>query len=265
MKEMQKVMITVLLVVSCMINLAAAAEMSVSQQPTDVEIGDTFTVDVTVDPMGDAIYAAQYDLSFNANILSATAQTEGDFLSHGGAETWVVMNTIDNDIGKMTYGETRLGDPERGSAESGVLASITFEVIGDGISDLTLSNVDYEYSTESEPEPSEEPPDDGEPEHYDAGELDNHRSSGSSGFTAAPPATTATPTTESPTAPDDEVDSDPTPPTAETRVIPTTEPTVTPTKASAPNAPSQPESKTPGFEAASLIMVLLYLIKRRGE
>jgi uncharacterized protein involved in high-affinity Fe2+ transport len=259
MKEMQKVIITVLLVVSCMINLAAAAEMSVSQQPTGIEIGDTFTVDVTVDPMGDGIYAAQYDLSFNANILSATTQTEGDFLGQNGAETWVVMNTIDNDIGKMTYGETRLGDPERGSAESGVLASITFEVIGAGISDLTLSNVDYEYSTESEPEPSEEPPDDGEPEHYDAEELDNHRSSGSSNFAAAPAATAATPT-----AADDTVDSTT---AAEAGSAPTTEPTgvVTPTKAATPNAPAQPGFKAPGFEAASLIMVLLYLIKRRGE
>ena len=259
MKEMQKVIIMVLLVVSCMINLAAAAEMSVSQQPTDVEIGDTFTVDVTVDPMGDAIYAAQYDLSFNANILSATAQTPGDFLSQGGTETMVPMNTIDNTIGKMTYSETRLGDPESGATESGVLASITFEVIGDGISDLTLSNEVYAYSDEPEPEsdPNEGRPTDGEPD--DAEELDNHESSGSSNFVAAP-ATTATPTTT-----DDVVGSDPTPPAAETGVVPTTEPTATPTKVAAPDAPSQPGSKTPGFEAASLIIVLLYLIKRRGE
>jgi hypothetical protein len=263
MKEMQKVMIMVLLVVSCMINLAAAAEMSVSPQPTNVEIGNTFTVDVTVDPMGDEIYAAQYDLSFNANILGATAQTPGDFLSQGGTETMVPMNTIDNTVGKMTYSETRLGDPESGATESGVLASITFEVIGDGISDLTLSNEVYAYPEEPEPDPTEGRPTDGEPD--DAEELDNHGSSGSSNFAAAPAATTATPTTEPPTVTDDEVDSDSTPPAAEAGVMPTTKPTpaVTSTKAASPQAPSQSGFKTPGFEAASLVVVLLYLIRRR--
>lgn len=262
MKEIQKAMITVLLV-ACMVSLAAAAEMSVSPQPTGIGIGDTFTVDVTVDPMGDEIYGAQYDLLFDSSILSATTPTQGDFLSQNGAETFVVVNKIDNSVGKVIYSETRL-DFENGVSTSGTLSSITFEVIGDGTSDLALDNIVYvtpDNFIESEPEPGEEPPDDGEPEnYYDAPEEpDNHESSGSSNFAAASAATTATPATE-----DDTVDSTT---AAEAGSAPTTEPTgvVTPTKAATPNAPAQPGFKAPGFEAASLIMVLLYLIKRRGE
>ena len=53
MKEIQKVMITVLLVISCMINLAA--------------------------------------------------QAEGHFPGQNGAETFAVVNTIDNTIGEVAY------------------------------------------------------------------------------------------------------------------------------------------------------------------
>ena len=263
MKEIQKVMITVLLACSCVIGLAAADPvMTVSQQPTDIELGNTFTVNVTVDPMGYAIYAAQYDLYFDNNILSATDQTRGAFLSQDGATTFESQNKINNTIGKIMYGETILTG-ENGVTTPGILASITFEVIGDGgTSDLKLENVvlsDPDLKEIGDNEAEDEPPDDGEPEHYDAlEEPDNHESSGSSNFAAAPTATT-----ESSTATDDKVDSDSTPPTAEAEVIPTTEPTATATEAAPPNAPAQPESKAPGFEAASLIVVLLYLIKRR--
>ena len=262
MKEIQKAMITVLLVVSCMISLAAAAEMSVSQQPTGIGIGDTFTVDVTVDPMGDEIYGTQYDLLFDSSILSATTQTQGDFLSQNDAETFVVVNKIDNSVGKVTYSEIRV-DFENGVRTSGTLSSITFEVIGDGISNLALDNIVHvtpDDFIKSEPEPSEEPPDDDEPEHYDAlEEPDDPESSGSSNFAAAPAATAATPT-----AADDTVDSTT---AAEAGSAPTTGPTgvVTPTKAATPDMPSQSGFKAPGFEAVSLVVVLLYLVKRIGR
>jgi len=264
MKEMRKAMTTVLLIVLCTVNLTAAdpvMSVSPSQQPTDIAINDTFTVDVTVDPMGDEVYAAQYDLFFDAGILSAATPTQGDFLSQDGDTTLVFMNTIDNTIGKIVYCETRTG--ENGVTTPGTLSSITFTVIGDGISDLTLSDAEcVPEPTDTDDGSDEEPTDDGDHESPDTEESDNHESSGSSNFAAAPRAT-HTPTTESPTITDD--DTDPTPP-AEAGVIPTTEPTsaVQPTEAATPQAPSQSGFKTPGFEAASLIMVLLlYLIKRR--
>jgi hypothetical protein len=133
--------------------LAADPVMSVSQQPVDAGLSDTFTVEVTVDPAGGEIYAAQYDLRFDPTILRAIGQMQGNFLSHGGVETYMVLNTINNTTGKIEYGETRLGDPEivGGATEPGVLASINFEVIGDGMSTLMLSDVLFDDLSEYEP------------------------------------------------------------------------------------------------------------------
>jgi len=133
--------------------LAADPVISVSQQPIDAGLSDTFTAEVTVDPAGGEIYAAQYDLRFDPSILRAIGQMQGNFLSQGGVETHNVVNTINNTTGKIEYGETILGDPEivGGATEPGVLASINFEVIGDGMSTLTLSEVLFDDLSEYEP------------------------------------------------------------------------------------------------------------------
>jgi len=148
MKEMRKAILTILLVCSSLVAMAAAdPAMTVSEQPTDIAIGKTFVADVVVDPAGDEIYAAQYNLRFDPTILKAINQMQGTFLSHGGVETIVapIPDKINNIIGKVQYAETRLGDPDAvgGATEPGVLASVIFEVIGEGVSTLTLSDVEY--------------------------------------------------------------------------------------------------------------------------
>jgi len=124
--------------------IAADPVMSVTQQPTGLAVNDTFTAEVIVDPMCSVIYDVRYELSFNPTILRASEPIPGDFLSQGNAETnWELM--INNTIGKIGYRETILGGQEDvdGATKPGVLASIDFEVIGDGISPLTLSDVEY--------------------------------------------------------------------------------------------------------------------------
>jgi PGF-CTERM protein len=89
---------------------------------------------------GSEIFGADCKLQFDNTILNATSQTGGTFLGQGGANTIEVQNSIDNDVGIVKYGETRMGDPDViGSAtEKGVLATITFEAIGSGTCDLEL-------------------------------------------------------------------------------------------------------------------------------
>ena len=84
----------VLLIGVCQISLAAASSISISQQviPT-ISIGEEFTVDIMVEPDGsDEIYGAQYDLTFNNDILEAIDQTKGTFLSQDGANTIEIIN-----------------------------------------------------------------------------------------------------------------------------------------------------------------------------
>ena len=129
-----------LLIGLCQIGLAAESSVSVSPQTISASPGDVFTIDIVVDPADSGVYGAQYELHFDKNVLKATSQNKGTFLSHGGADTIEVMNNINNTIGKIEYGETRIGDPKTvgGASEGGVLASVTFEAIGAGTSDIRL-------------------------------------------------------------------------------------------------------------------------------
>lgn len=114
--------------------------MSVSPASMQNLQGDTFTIKIMVDPKGEKIYAVQYDLYFDKNLLKATSQTKGTFLCQDGRDTVEVKNEINSSTGKIEYGETRTG--KSGITNSGVVASISFEVVGDsGTSDLKLGDV----------------------------------------------------------------------------------------------------------------------------
>jgi len=130
-----------LLMLLCL-TTATSATPKISVYPSSIKAspGENFTIEIRIDPNGAEIYAVQYDLYFNPNILNATSQSQGTFLSKDGATTSVLINKINNTIGKIEYGETRI-DVKKGVKEAGVLSSISFEVIGTGRSGLNLSNV----------------------------------------------------------------------------------------------------------------------------
>ena len=115
----------------------SASAQTISIDPGNIEAnqGDSFTIDIKVDPEGTEISGAQYVLYFDSKILNATLQTRGSFL---GGNTLSVE--IDNLNGTVDYGEYKTGGS--GLTNPGVLASVTFEVIGSsGTSYLKLSDV----------------------------------------------------------------------------------------------------------------------------
>lgn len=135
----------VIAAVICMSTQAgyAAAGPVISVEPTYTAIsqGDTFTVNITIDPDGIEIYGAQYNLYFNNSLLKAMSQNKGAFLSQDGAITNVYKNNINNTIGRVLYSETRMGT-DIGVTTSGALTTITFEVIGKPeIGELRLDTV----------------------------------------------------------------------------------------------------------------------------
>jgi len=130
-----------LMIVFCQNGIAAGSSVSVSPQTITASVGEIFTIDIIVDSAGSDVYGAQYELYFDNTVLSAATQTQGTFLSQDGASTNVIVDTIDNTIGKVVYGETRLGPDVGGVTGSGIIASITFETIKSGTSALTLSYV----------------------------------------------------------------------------------------------------------------------------
>ncbi len=130
----------------CQTGVATESMVSISPQTMTVSQGDTFTLDVVVDPAGNEVYRAECTLHFDTAMLKANDQSGGTFLSSDGAETVEMLNGINNAVGKIEYGETIKGGVG-GATESGVLTSINFEALGPGTCDLTLEASLYDSGT----------------------------------------------------------------------------------------------------------------------
>ena len=121
---------------------ALAAQMSVEPVYQEVFQGDNITVSITVHPENSEVYGASYTLYFNTNLLNATSQVQGPFLTQDGASSTIYHNNINNNIGKIVYAESRSGTTI-GVTDPGVLTTITFQAIGDGgVSSLNLGELD---------------------------------------------------------------------------------------------------------------------------
>lgn len=121
-------------------SVSAAPTISVEPSYLNVLQGDIFTVNITLYPEGVEVMGAQYELYFNNTLLNATRQTQGTFLSQDGAGTNVFVNKINNTIGVIEYGETRVG-VDYGVTDPGILATITFRALSTGTSSLDLDKV----------------------------------------------------------------------------------------------------------------------------
>ena len=69
----------------------------------DVSMGEEFSVDIVIEPGGDEVYAAQYELTFDTASLEFVSQTAGDFLSQDGANTVEVVNVLNSESQKLEY------------------------------------------------------------------------------------------------------------------------------------------------------------------
>jgi hypothetical protein len=119
---------------------AAAGPTTISiSAPSQVEPGETFTIDIAVTP-GEEIAGVQFDIAYNGPLVIADDVQEGNLLSQAGASTYFNQGTTGTGaiIGVagviITPGETVSG--------AGIFATITFTAGTGGDSCLfTLSNV----------------------------------------------------------------------------------------------------------------------------
>jgi hypothetical protein len=142
MKLKETCLIIVTIALLCILPQSASAAPIISVDPPYLNVlqGENFTVNITVDPAGVAVMGGQYELHFNNTLLNATKQIQGTFLSQDGASTNVFVNKINNTIGQIEYGETRVG-VDYGVTNPGILATITFRALAAGTSSLNLSKV----------------------------------------------------------------------------------------------------------------------------
>jgi len=104
-----------------------------------VSIGETFTVDIVVDPDTD-IAGAQFGLSFDPSVVTANGVTEGNLLSQGGASTYFMSGIIDNVAGTITGVFGAITADGETLSQSGIFATISFTAgtaVGTSALDLT--------------------------------------------------------------------------------------------------------------------------------
>jgi hypothetical protein len=129
------------LFVPCIASADPATAVTVEPASKVVDSGETFTVDIFVDPDTD-IAMAQFSLSFDTSLVTANEVTEGNLLSQGGAPTYFMSGTIDNVAGTITGVAGAIVTPGASVSQSGTFATISFSAgTAVGTSALDLSNV----------------------------------------------------------------------------------------------------------------------------
>lgn len=114
--------------------------ISIELPNATVQPQSEFIANINVNPNGLAVYAVQYELTYDISVLKPELQLKQHLLGEFG-DTMVIINKIDHKTGKIMYAETLRGP---GSVnEAGTLASVHFTVIGESCdtSILNLSEV----------------------------------------------------------------------------------------------------------------------------
>ncbi len=121
--------------------------LSPAQQSVAMSAG-TVTYQVNVANVDDvATYG--FDLKFDPNVLEFQSAVDGPFLASSGRQVECLDAVLLGNKDTVRYGCGTIGDytPGSGAAGTGLLATLTFKVIGGGTSPLTFIKMDLEDVT----------------------------------------------------------------------------------------------------------------------
>jgi len=136
MKSWKKMLGAAVLMASC---AQAWAEPILSTVATKSGDGSTVSVAVMISNIAD-LYGYQFSLGFAPGLLKATGYAAGDFLGDAGTAMQDVAE-LDNASGLVSYAFGSLFSAVPGISGSGLLATISFSVLGAGESPLSFSDV----------------------------------------------------------------------------------------------------------------------------
>ena len=113
--------------------------ISINPQDTYISPGDTFTLDILVNPL-EAISGVETDITFDPTLLTAISVQEGDLFT--GYSTYFNNGTIDNTQGTIQDIWGVIADVGGGSTTiPGIFAQVTFTAkMASGSTPITLSN-----------------------------------------------------------------------------------------------------------------------------
>ena len=115
---------------------ADTATLSVTPVAGPISVGDTFNVEVDIAGASE-LFAHQFDLDYNASLLSFDSVVEGAFLPDAGTTFFFA---IDNGGGSVTVIDSLIG-PLTGANGDGSLALFSFTALAGGTSPLNLANI----------------------------------------------------------------------------------------------------------------------------
>lgn len=123
-----------------LVTAAPTTDVSVSD-PGEINEGEQFSINIQVDP-GEAIAGIQFDLAFDASLVTVDSVAEGSLLSQDGASTYFSSGTIDNVSGTVSGVAGAITTPGQTVSTTETFAVITMTAgTAGGTSLLTLSNV----------------------------------------------------------------------------------------------------------------------------
>lgn len=111
---------------------APATVLSVSPEAVTKEVGDTFTIEITINTGENSVVGVDLDLSFNSSVLECLTISPGGFFDDPDE----LAKNIDNQTGEIIYSLSSFA-PKQGA---GILASIEFEATTAGVSTLIFDS-----------------------------------------------------------------------------------------------------------------------------
>lgn len=125
--------------------LPLAAAPTVSAGSATVDIGDTFTIQISIAGAQD-LSAWQFDLGFDPSRLAAMSVVEGGCMNSAGGTTLFSGGAVANDAGLILGVTGSYVDYPPNPCVDGVLAEIEFTALSNGLTALTLSDVFVNWS-----------------------------------------------------------------------------------------------------------------------
>ena len=130
-----------MLVLSMVLIISNSSAANIALSSEIVFPGQTFDLNVSIDPLGKPITGAQLDFTFNRSLLRINSVKEGNFFQQKKAQTFFNNGSINNSSGKVVnifdviIGKTNVSTP-------GTFIIINITAIGSsGVSGINLSNV----------------------------------------------------------------------------------------------------------------------------
>jgi len=117
-------------------SITYSASIFVNPINTSVSRDGNFTVNIMINSSKE-IYAVQFDVIFDSNIIERLSANESDFLKSDGVKTYPI---IQNSNSSTTFADTRMV-ADSGVSGTGVVLTMTFHAKNTGTSTIALQNI----------------------------------------------------------------------------------------------------------------------------